>query len=632
MTIKNIIERNVIEINNNRITKVGYYAFFSCSNLTKVNLPAAINVDRSAFNICYSLTTVNLPAATYIGDNAFNCCYNLTSISLPAATNIGTYAFNNCSSLTSIDLPAVTSIGYCAFENCSSLTTINLPTATNIGNDVFNNCSNLTSVNLPAAIDIGEGAFVWCSSLTSIDLPKVINIGYNAFYYCSSLTSVNLPAATSIGYSTFYNCSSLTSINLPKATNIGFNAFYNCCNLTSVNLPAATSIGNGAFSNCYNLTSVNLPVAISIGNYAFSCCSKLMDIRINSDSLCIGGSSMFYSTPIDKTYSINKEYGKIWVCPYLVEQYKTASYWSTYADRIFPLGTLIIFTGATENNKYYQNGKERPEIYGYGLTEFNIYNKIWGKLSVSIDNVEQSETPLEYNIVAPTDYKTITVKNTSDQNFDSYTVGYDDISFICTSFPDTIGIPLNTKINIDALNSSYQVKIVNLEITNNTTIDLANYLEELPYINVNITADNAAQYTTLVDGSNFEISSGKIQNGSKSHNVSNGFSLGYIEIDTPDFESDLSITYSVSCEDGYDYGIVLLSTIEQSITSSIRTTIPSGCTRLFRKSGTISSTTYTTTLEANTHYYVYFVYSKDKSGNSGSDRFFIEKISFTQVK
>lgn len=341
---------------------------------------------------------------------------------------------------------------------------------------------------------------------------------------------------------------------------------------------------------------------------------------------------MFLSTPIDKTYSINGKYGKIRVYAPLVKQYKIASYWSVYADRIFPIGTLIIFTGATENNIYYQYGIKTSEVYGYGQTQFDIYNKTWGKLSVTIDNVKLSDTPLEYNIVAPTDYKTITVKNTSDQSFDSYTISYDDISFICTSFPDTIGVSSNTKISINASNSSYQVKIIDLEIISNTIIDFTNYLEEVTYTNVSITADNAAQYTTLVDGSNFEVSSGKIQSGSNSYNVDSGFSLGHIEIDTPDFESNLSITYSISSESEWDYGIVLLSTTEQSLTSNIRDSIPLDCTELIRVSGIVSSATYTTTLAANTHYYVYFAYTKDSSYNSDNDRFYIENISYTNIK
>ena len=69
------------------------------------------------------------PLITSIGDYAFYYCSNLTSIDLPAATSIGVSAFGYCSNLTSIDLPAATSIGGSAFSSCSSLKEIHFSAA-----------------------------------------------------------------------------------------------------------------------------------------------------------------------------------------------------------------------------------------------------------------------------------------------------------------------------------------------------------------------------------------------------------------------------------------------------------------------------------------------------------------------
>ncbi len=177
--------------------KIGKYAFYGCSRLTSLNLPAGI---------------------TSIGSSAFEGCSGLTSLTLPAGiTSIGDYAFSGCSGLTSLNLPAgITEIGGNAFEGCSGLTSLNLPAGiTRISDYAFYGCSGLTSLNLPAGItEIGGNAFEGCSGLTSLNLPAgITRISDYAFYGCSGLTSLNLPAGiTEIGSNAFRDCSGLTSI------------------------------------------------------------------------------------------------------------------------------------------------------------------------------------------------------------------------------------------------------------------------------------------------------------------------------------------------------------------------------------------------------------------------------------
>ena len=127
-----------------------------------------------------------------IGSYAFYSCSGLTSLTLPAGiTSIGDRAFQDCSRLTSLTLPAgITSIGWYAFRGCSGLTSLTLPTGiTSIGYCTFWGCSGLTSLNLPAGItEIGSYAFYGCSGLTSIYVyaEKVPKIGSNAFEECDA--------------------------------------------------------------------------------------------------------------------------------------------------------------------------------------------------------------------------------------------------------------------------------------------------------------------------------------------------------------------------------------------------------------------------------------------------------------
>ena len=137
---------------------------------------------------------------------------------------------------------------------------------------------------------------------------------------------------TSVSDYAFYSCSKLTTVNLPKATSISANAFSNCSSLTTVDLPEATSIGSSAFSNCSKLTTVNLPEATSIGNSAFYKCSKLTTVILrNAEQVAtLSTSNAFYMAAN----------AIIYVPDSLVDSYKAANNWSTYADRIKGLSEL----------------------------------------------------------------------------------------------------------------------------------------------------------------------------------------------------------------------------------------------------------------------------------------------------
>ena len=94
--------------NNNYYTSndvIGIYAFYDCSGLTSLNLPAGItSIGNQAFQFCSGLTSLTLPTGiTWIGSDAFCNCSGLTSLNLPAGiTKIYDFAFNGCRGLTSI--------------------------------------------------------------------------------------------------------------------------------------------------------------------------------------------------------------------------------------------------------------------------------------------------------------------------------------------------------------------------------------------------------------------------------------------------------------------------------------------------------------------------------------------------
>ena len=217
---------------------------------------------------------------------------------------IGDYAFYNYSTLTNVSFPVATSIGEYAFQYCSGFTEVSFPNVTSIGKNAFASCSSLTSVSFPVATSIGNFTFDECSSLTSVSFPNVTSIGGDAFASCSSLTSVSFQVATSIGNFAFRSCSGLTEIAFPKVTSIGEYAFQDCSGLTSVSFPKVTSIGESAFYGCSGLTTIY--------------------VGTESDTVCT----------LSNTYTIPSSVTDIYVPATLVDRYKSATNWSSYADKI----------------------------------------------------------------------------------------------------------------------------------------------------------------------------------------------------------------------------------------------------------------------------------------------------------
>lgn len=244
-----------------------------------------------------------------VGEYTFYKNSKISKVNLPKATVIGTYAFAECSALEEITLPILTTVYECAFHNCKKLKGVvdisNINEFTMLGKNVFYNCEMLENVVLP---------------------PHQINIDN----YC------------------FYNCKSLKTIDLSKVGIIYDRTFYGCSSLKSINLHNVSSLGSAAFQNCYLLENIEIGSnIISIGSNRFANCYSLKKVIIRKDSVCSLGNISAFSGCYHLNGTVNETYnpeglkdGYIYVPDSLVDSYKSATNWSTYANQIKPLSEL----------------------------------------------------------------------------------------------------------------------------------------------------------------------------------------------------------------------------------------------------------------------------------------------------
>ena len=149
----------------------------------------------------------------------------------------------------------------------------------------------------------GYGIFMTCTNLAHIDFPVLKNISVNAFNGTTKLSSVFFPKVTSISNSAFLG-GGVEHADFPSCANIGIACFQGCLKLKEIKIPVCTNVSNNTFYNCSALEKIFLDGVTAVPTL---------------------GTSALTGTP---------ETLKIIVPDALVDSFKTATNWSTYADRI----------------------------------------------------------------------------------------------------------------------------------------------------------------------------------------------------------------------------------------------------------------------------------------------------------
>ena len=180
---------------------------------------------------------------------------------------------------------------------------------------------------------VGPYGFGGCENLTSVNLPNVITIESSGFINCSLLKNVTLPKVTSIGDNGF-NSTGLESISLPSCTTLGSSSFFATQQLVLAILPLVTSISGFCFNHS-SVQKIDTSSLTSIKNYAFYNTKQLDTLILRNSSVCaLENVNAFQDTKIAAGT------GYIYVPDNLVDSYKTATNWVTFANQIKPISEL----------------------------------------------------------------------------------------------------------------------------------------------------------------------------------------------------------------------------------------------------------------------------------------------------
>lgn len=354
--VDSIINRTITEFKDDLVTGIGYYT------------GSAGSAKSSAFENCTSLREVDVPNASSIGPGSFKGCTNLVSINAPLVQIAGDSAFNGCLSLIEIKFPNLTrttsesASGSGMFASCTSLRKADFTKVTDIGGRAFVNCTSLTALILRS-----ETLCALRSTTSFNGTPIASGTGY--IYVPSALVDSYLAATN---WSTFANkfrgifededvlqgIADGTLVDLYSDT-LTAVPIRGCCNYTNLEIvysPNVVSVGSCAFQGCSSLKVADLGrISGELPPAAFTGCSNLVAVAIRSDAVptlrWVGND---WANTFRYCNKLSEGDGYFYVPRALIEDYKEAPNWSTYATQFRALEDYTVdgtITGELDESK-----------------------------------------------------------------------------------------------------------------------------------------------------------------------------------------------------------------------------------------------------------------------------------------
>ena len=317
------------------ITKIGDYAFASCSSLRSIEIGKdIIHIGSYAFlgtpsSGLLELTweEENVGSDISFGPNAYNG-YKNTSVVIPARVSyVGGHCFDN-SSITDVHISDLNRWMYIAFSDSRSnplyrpetsnggnlyvngelLTKLDLSNTqfTEIKKYSFAGAKCLTEVILPnsSLTNIYEGAFENCVGMTKLVMPvSSITIAADAFTGCDNLTVVDIRNMNAWSGTIAHSDDNLLSHNsashilidgiepsgvIDITAEVPAYTYQNCSGITGFTIPDPWSISrirDYVFRNCTGISGkIRIP-SVSVGRHAFDGCTNITSLTENIDDI-----------------------------------------------------------------------------------------------------------------------------------------------------------------------------------------------------------------------------------------------------------------------------------------------------------------------------------------------------------
>jgi hypothetical protein len=180
------------------------------------------------------------------------------------------------------------------------------------------------------------------------NVPKVYDAGYQKgksegsgadtleLLLTNSLTTYRNDTLKQLKASLFQDNSNIISLFLPKVVETHTSIFRNCKSLQEIDLSSTIDIASSCFFGCVALEKADFPKVTSIYADAFKG-AGIKHLILRSTTFCVlKATSAFYSTPIESGT------GYIYVPRALIEEYKAATNWVTYAAQFRALEDYTI--------------------------------------------------------------------------------------------------------------------------------------------------------------------------------------------------------------------------------------------------------------------------------------------------
>ena len=268
-TIKNM--NNLIEVDLSQTvnTVIPSSQFYGKWAIEKVELPQNLKtINDNAFRQT-RLQTIAIPdKVTNIGYNAFYGCSLLERIELPnSVTSLGSDCFENCSSLKEVVLSnQLTTIPSSCFRKCD-IRELQIPASVRtINYDAFYSNRNLKSITFEEGLQtIDSEAFRYCATDTLVMPSTLKTIGSNAFANCTKLVSLKLnEGLQTINSEAFYQCNQLSEVVLPSSLTYCQYPFSYCTGLKKLYarsvIPATTDGKCPIYNVSLNDVTLYVPV------------------------------------------------------------------------------------------------------------------------------------------------------------------------------------------------------------------------------------------------------------------------------------------------------------------------------------------------------------------------------------